>query len=870
MKQLRLLLAVFSAVFCLCVHAQTGSAVGEGSFFLYNVGADGYIVGANNWGTRASITKAGGISVTLALIDGSNYTVSCAPTYKNLYLGGNGYIDRPVEESSWQFVAVPGQINVYKMVCAEGTFFADEGATTTTVGADPDNAFAYWKLVTKEDRIADLASATADNPKDATFLILNPNFSRFANTDAWSIQSGNSNLSGGEDTNRCAEVYMSTFTLAQELTVPNGLYTFTGQGAVTYHDDRTIKGYDGGAKPELYLGDATLGFEEMIEGDRLSNMNQLSGSFSSGLYQLGPSDVVTVVNGKVTIGARCERADIWAIWDNFQLQYLGEVKDLGPFVEAYENAYAEAEQLLNSGETIGNSAKEKLSNALSSTKNVNRKSKEALENATAVLQEAIAAAKKSIASYKVIESGEVPNDDIAGWTCTNEQQFHVNTWSVEGNEDGTGMVTPFIENWINSNSGVLGDGMVYYTLEGLNPGEVYYAQALVRAYSEAGNEVSGLTFFVNGKGSYEKDVPSSGTAFTYGAFIAKWNQNEQPTNNTYLYIGTERPTASNISSLSSSSILYETSKPSWTTDAKGTLNVTTKSLYWMALPVSWGNITIQYGAFPVAQANMDDDTGEVFENITINGVEHIVRRFVLGAYPFEIWFDSANLQWVYGTFGSTVTVGDDGIITIGVKIADATFNWVALKNVTITKSENVSKITGDSNGDGIVNITDAMCNVDYILGKEVSPFIFSNADYNEDGVCDVTDVMLIVDYVLGKPQQPTQYYWYVGNADDPMPTSISPIVTDNTSVGWRLIGSSITDGQQIWAEPNDIQISTESKVFQRIIINSDNVDLKFYDSLGNLVEGFVENKTVNNGWTIFVLADKSKTFSINTKIYHSN
>ena len=137
MKHLRLLLAVFSAVFCLCINAQTGSAVGEGSFYLYNVGADGYIVGANNWGTRASITKVGGISVTLALIDGDNYTVSCAPTYKNLYLGGNGYIDRPVEESSWQFVAVPGQNNVYKMVCAEGTLFADEGATTTTVGADP-------------------------------------------------------------------------------------------------------------------------------------------------------------------------------------------------------------------------------------------------------------------------------------------------------------------------------------------------------------------------------------------------------------------------------------------------------------------------------------------------------------------------------------------------------------------------------------------------------------------------------------------------------------------------------------------------------------------------------------------------------------
>ena len=828
--------------------------------------------------------------------------------------------------------------------------------------------------MTREDRIADLASATAENPKDATFLILNPNFSRFADTDVWSIQSGNSNLSGGEDTNRCAEVYMSTFTLAQELTVPNGLYTFTGQGAVTYHDDRTIKEYDGGAKPELYLGDATLGFEEMIEGDKLSNMNQLSGSFSSGLYQLGPSDVVTVVNGKVTIGARCERADIWAIWDNFQLKYLGEVKDLGPYVEAYEKAYAEAEQLFNSGQTIGNSAQEKLGNALNSTKNVNKKSKEALENATALLQEAIAAAKTSIASYKVIESGEVPNDDIAGWTCTNEQPFHVNTWSVEGNEDGTGMVTPFIENWINSGNGVLGDGMVYYTLEGLNPGEEYYAQALVRAYSEAGNEVSGLTFFVNGKSSYEKDVLSSGTAFTYGnlqgvygtfgstvtvgddgiitigvkiadatfnwvalknvtitksenvskingdsngdgivnitdamcnvdyilgkevsPFIfsnADYNEDgvcdvtdvmlivdyilgkpQQPTQY-YLYIGTVRPTADNITSseLKNSSILYETSKPAWSINSKGTLNVTNRALYWLALPVSWGNITIQYGAFPVAQANMDDDTGEVFENITINGVEHIVRRFVLGVYPFEVWFDDQPTTaeyWYVGTELPTVS----SIRTKGTPANELPTTFVS--TTVSDKGDNCYFIYPKSWGTVTICLDEER--------TDVSAFEYFNTIYEQfpqyfaeyEGIAELVNNYHIWRNDNSYPNAITyylkwtkDYYWYVGNANDPMPTTISPIVTDNTSVGWRLIGSTLTNGQQIWDETYDIQIvpNTESKVYQRIIINSDNVDLNFYDSFGTLLTDFISNKEVINGWSVFTTAAKSKTFSIITKI----
>ena len=53
----------FMALWLLCLMATglsaqtwTASAPAEGTFFLYNVGNAGFLYGANDWGTRASIT----------------------------------------------------------------------------------------------------------------------------------------------------------------------------------------------------------------------------------------------------------------------------------------------------------------------------------------------------------------------------------------------------------------------------------------------------------------------------------------------------------------------------------------------------------------------------------------------------------------------------------------------------------------------------------------------------------------------------------------------------------------------------------------------------------------------------------------------
>lgn len=61
-----------------------------------------------------------------------------------------------------------------------------------------------------------------------------------------------------------------------------------------------------------------------------------------------------------------------------------------------------------------------------------------------------------------------------------------------------------------------------------------------------------------------------------------------------------------------------------------------------------------------------------------------------------------------------------------------------------------SFLLGDVNHDGGVTVTDVTLTVDYVLGKNPSPFFIENADASVDGVVTVTDVTVIVNIVLGK------------------------------------------------------------------------------------------------------------------------
>jgi hypothetical protein len=58
-------------------------------------------------------------------------------------------------------------------------------------------------------------------------------------------------------------------------------------------------------------------------------------------------------------------------------------------------------------------------------------------------------------------------------------------------------------------------------------------------------------------------------------------------------------------------------------------------------------------------------------------------------------------------------------------------------------------LTGDVNGDGSINIIDALLVAQVYVGINVNNFNAETADVNCDGVLDITDALLIAQYYIG-------------------------------------------------------------------------------------------------------------------------
>ena len=69
------------------------------------------------------------------------------------------------------------------------------------------------------------------------------------------------------------------------------------------------------------------------------------------------------------------------------------------------------------------------------------------------------------------------------------------------------------------------------------------------------------------------------------------------------------------------------------------------------------------------------------------------------------------------------------------------------------------------NGDGDVDIADAVCIVNYIVGKPNTNFVLAAADVNKDNAVDIADAVHIVNYVVGKISNLSPRF--DGNMQDP-------------------------------------------------------------------------------------------------------
>ena len=106
----------------------------------------------------------------------------------------------------------------------------------------------------------------------------------------------------------------------------------------------------------------------------------------------------------------------------------------------------------------------------------------------------------------------------------------------------------------------------------------------------------------------------------------------------------------------------------------------------------------------------------------------------------------------------SVTIIADASLAAGTKLTGTVKNieFNTKDNQKLTFSDesfsiNIkSSILGDVNGDGYVDIADAVCIVNYVIGQPNATFVLAAADVNNDGNVNIADAMYIVNFVIGK------------------------------------------------------------------------------------------------------------------------
>ena len=506
----------------------------DGKYYIYNNGTKNYLAAGADWGTHA-VVNATGLDYTLTQADGK-YTMD-----SQISNGGNNhFLNGEWNDGAamgWTFAAVEGKEGVYTISNGEKFLTAGENSLVT-LADDATAEAAQWSLKTLEARIAELATATAEAPVNATFLIQDANFGRNdLRKSAWTIEASNQNLSGGNNTNNNAESYHSVFTLSQVLTnVPKGVYTLTAQGF--YRQD----GSDNENLPVFFANDYTQTFP--LKTGSENSMSEASASFSNGNYTIDPIYFQLTEAGDLTVGAKLENnANLWCIWDNFQLTYYGADADL----EAVKNAAiikeladlrAKAEAL--KAEVEVDAVKTAIDEALGATAEVS--GADAINTAIATMKAVIEKADVHIAAKAALDAmanvmagtnvytaeafetyngiyetakgkyqaGELTKDDVIenpevlGWHTPNnvddlllsawsigadkakdyDKALYINTWSVEGNNDGSNFKTPFFEYWTGDGES-LGENKLTATMSNLEPG-TYDVTAWVRVRAKNG------------------------------------------------------------------------------------------------------------------------------------------------------------------------------------------------------------------------------------------------------------------------------------------------------------------------------------------------------------------------------------------------
>lgn len=351
-----------------------GAEPAEGKFYLYNVGQKQFLQGGSDWGAHAALGMPG-VELTFSIATDGNatnatpYLIQTGLHNGNAphdYLSYGGYMDADYYAGCGGFVFLPveGKTNVYYMVQGDyqdvhvqwdpyGRTDAgnndETNVCTESRNLDLNNLDAQWKLVTRAERDALIATATNDNPVDVTYLIGSPNFSQRENPEQyWTMRNTSLYDRGGNHTDWPFESYNTDDMEINQMVegLPSGKYELTVQGyyrngsydSQRYNDAESCA-YAYADMDEVQLpntlsenlqapGEGTQSTTEAGEFDFPDSCWEAATFFRTGLYKvtlpfIKNTDESTPLAIGVYKDSKLSEPD-WVVGDNFRLKYYGD------------------------------------------------------------------------------------------------------------------------------------------------------------------------------------------------------------------------------------------------------------------------------------------------------------------------------------------------------------------------------------------------------------------------------------------------------------------------------------------------------------------------------------------------------------------
>lgn len=335
-KKLFIFFTLFIALFAMS--KSTFAQLANSTYYIKNVATGKYFAAGSSWGTHAIIDNHG-IDVKLNAIQDGKYTIDT-----QISNNGNNFLNGEYTDGAsftWTFVATTATDGTpaFYINNGEKNLSAQNNNINLILSTTTDD-YAKWVFISEADRIADLANATTETGKDATWLIKGHNFGRNdTRNNAWQ----GSLKVDGDNTNKNTEKFNTNFDVNQTIKVPNGKYVLEVQG---YYRNGSIekssaahlngtenllaKAYANSVEAPLLsiyadagkvdVGNTTNGINGKFPNSQLN----ASAFFSAGAYNL-TLDPVVVSDGTLKIGVKkTEKVDQdWACFDNFRLTYYG-------------------------------------------------------------------------------------------------------------------------------------------------------------------------------------------------------------------------------------------------------------------------------------------------------------------------------------------------------------------------------------------------------------------------------------------------------------------------------------------------------------------------------------------------------------------